>query len=70
MSQASIKEHLDRISKELSQIKKLLIDQWIIDQKKVNVNWEDFLNMSKEISKKWKGPSAVDEVRQQREKRS
>lgn len=70
MAQANIKEHLDRISKELSQIKKLLINQWTIDQKKMNVHWEDFLDTSKEISKKWKGPSAVEEIRQQREKGS
>ena len=32
----------------------------------IRLDWE---NLSKEVSKKWKGPSAVEEIREQRTKR-
>jgi hypothetical protein len=36
--------------------------------KKTGTAWKNLLNASKQISKKWKGSSAVEEIRGQREK--
>jgi len=69
MPQTNIKEHLDRISRELTQLKKLLIYEGTIDKQKVEAIWKNLLNTSKQISKEWKGPSAVEEIREQREKK-
>lgn len=69
MPQTNIKEHLDRISRELTQLKKLLIYEGTTDKQKVEAIWKNLLNASKQISKEWKGPSAVEEIREQREKK-
>ncbi|MBI4171041.1 MAG: AbrB/MazE/SpoVT family DNA-binding domain-containing protein [Candidatus Aenigmarchaeota archaeon] len=39
-----------------------------VDIKKSMKAWEDMQKAGKEISKRWKGPSAVEEIRQQRTK--
>jgi hypothetical protein len=69
MSQANMKEQIDRISKELMQLKKMMIYEGAVDKQKAESAWKNLLNASKQISKKWKGPSAVDEIREQREKK-
>jgi len=69
MLQANIKEQLDRISRELMQLKKMVVYEGVIDKQKTEIAWENLLNASKQISKKWKGPSAVEEIRRQREKK-
>jgi hypothetical protein len=69
MLQANIKEQLDRISRELMQLKKMLVYDGVIDKQKTEIAWENLLNASKEISKKWRGPCAVEEIRRQREKK-
>lgn len=71
MSQANIanmKRQINRISKEVTLIKKMLIYEGVINKKKTGTAWKNLLNASKQISKKWKGPSAVEEIRGQREK--
>lgn len=37
-------------------------------EKETELAWNDLMVASNEITKLWKGPSAVDEVREQREK--
>lgn len=69
MLQANIKEQLDRISRELMQLKKMVVYEGVIDKQKTEIAWKNLLNASKQISKKWKGPSAVEEIRRQREKK-
>lgn len=68
MSQASMKEHLDHISREIMQLKKMIIKHGIKDKQKTESAWKNLLKTSKRISKEWKGPSAIDEIRMQREK--
>ena len=63
-----VKERLDRITEELTQIKKDLIRLEVIDNEKIEKAWNDLMIASDEISSKWQGPSAVEEVRLQREK--
>ena len=64
-----IKGHLDRVTQELIQIKKLIIRLEVKDKQKTERAWDDLMSASKEISLAWKGETAVEEIRDQREKR-
>ena len=64
----NMKEHLDRMTQEITAMKKLLIYESAIDKGKAERAWNDLLLAAEEISEKWQGPSALEEIRQQREK--
>ncbi len=63
-----IKEHLEHITEELSQIKKITIELITVDKIKAERAWNDLMEVSKQISKEWKGPTALEEIQSQREK--
>ena len=63
-----IKEHLEHITEELSQIKKITIELITVDKIKAERAWSDLMEVSKQISKEWKGPTALEEIQSQREK--
>ncbi len=65
----SLMEHLDRMTNELTQIKKIAIGLEEGDKEKTERAGDDLMAASKEISKEWKVVSAVEEIRNQREKR-
>ena len=65
----SLREHLDRMTQELTQLKKIAIGLEESDKEKTERAWADLMVASKEISREWKGGSAVEEIRTQREKR-
>jgi len=60
--------HLDIMMQELVQIKRLVIDLRHRDEQKAENAWNELMAASKQISKEWKGPSAVEEIKSQREK--
>ena len=62
-----IKGHLNRVTHELIQIKKLIIRLEVKDKQKTERAWDDLMSISKEISRAWKGENAVTEIRDQRE---
>lgn len=62
-----IDELLMHITDELNQIRKLTIGH-TEDKMKAAKAWDDLMNVSKQISKEWKGPSALEEIQSQREK--
>jgi len=64
-----LKEHLDRMTQELMEVEKIAIRLETIDQEKAERAWKDLMSASEEISQKWEGPSAVEEIRLQREKK-
>ncbi len=64
-----IKGHLDRVTHELIQIKKCIIRSEVKDKQKTERAWDDLMSVSKEISLAWKGETAMEEIRDQREKR-
>ena len=64
-----IKKHLDRVTHELIWIKKLIIGLEVKDKRKTERAWDDLMSVSKEISRAWKGETAVEEIKDQREKR-
>ncbi len=63
-----IEEHLEHISEELSQIRKITLDLKTVDKIKAERAWEDLMDASKQISREWKGPTALEEIQSQREK--
>jgi 5-bromo-4-chloroindolyl phosphate hydrolysis protein len=63
-----IKEHLDSIEREVVQLRKLTIQRKAIDSDNNQKVWTELMALSGEISERWRGPSAVEEVRSQREK--
>lgn len=63
-----VRMHLDRLTQEISEIKKILIKTEIRDKKKTEMAWKDLMEASKEISRLWQGPSVVEEIKAQREK--
>jgi len=63
-----IEEHLEHISEELSEIRKITLDLKTIDKLKAERAWDDLMEASIQISREWKGPTALEEIRSQREK--
>ncbi len=63
-----VKTKLEHITEDVSSIKKTLMQIEGKDNEKTETAWNDLLSASREISKKWKGPSAVEEIGLQREK--
>ena len=63
-----LKEHLDRITQELTEVKKIAIRLKTVDRGKSERAWKDLVLASQEISQKWEGASAVEEIGLQREK--
>jgi len=64
-----IKGHMARVTHELIQIKKFIIRSEVKDKQKTERAWDDLMSVSKEISLAWKGETAMEEIRDQREKR-
>ena len=63
-----IDELLTHITDELNQIRKMTIGHITVDKIKAEKAWDDLMNVSRKISKEWKGPSALEEIQNQREK--
>jgi len=64
----AIKDHLERVTKEITDLKKFLMKVDVRDREMREKVWKDLLDASEEVTKLWKGPSAVEEIRAQREK--
>ena len=63
-----IEHRIDELSEEIVKIKKVLITLHPIDKKQSQKAWKNLQMSSKEVSKKWKGKGAVEEIREQRTK--
>ena len=63
----AIKKHLDFMSHEIVEIKKLMIGLES-DKQKTSRAWDDLMKASDQISEKWTEIPAVDEIKSQREK--
>ncbi len=63
----ALKKHLDHLSHELSEIRKLIhgMESGKHDSDRA---WEDLMKASEEISDLWTDISAVEEIRSQRER--
>lgn len=63
-----LRAHLDHITEEVTEVKRAIIVLNIRNKEKTESAWRDLMLASEEISKLWKGPSAVEEIRGQRDK--
>jgi hypothetical protein len=61
-----LKDRLDMVINEAVQMKKIIIHQGLSDKKRAEEAWADLMLASEEISNQWEGPSALEEVRDQR----
>lgn len=64
----NLMERLDHITQDVAEIKKSLLVIRVRDVKKSEAAWKGLLAAADVVSKKWKGPSAVEEIREQRSK--
>lgn len=64
----AIKAHLDHMSQEINELKKILMKVDIRDREVRERAWKDMLEASKEVTELWRGESAEEEIRAQREK--
>ena len=60
--------HPDIMMQGLVWIKRLVLGPGHRDEQKAENTWDELMAASKQISKEWKGPSATEEIRSQREK--
>ena len=65
---SKIEDRVDELSEEIVKIKRVLIMLYPADKKKSERAWKDLIKASKEVSKKWRGKGAVEEIRDQRTK--
>lgn len=63
-----LKVHLDHLTQELTEVRKIIINMEVIDREKIERAWRDLVSVSEEVSRDWKGPTAAEEIRLQREK--
>ena len=63
-----LKEHLDHMTRELTEVKKIIIGLETINRERSEQAWNDLMSVSAEVSRRWQGPTAVEEIRLQREK--
>ena len=63
----ALKKHLNHMSHELAEVKKLIIDVGSGKQRSDRA-WDDLMSASEEISNLWTDISVVEEIRSQREK--
>jgi len=61
-------EKINLISKEIEDIRQNLLGASLLDKKEGEEAWNNLMRLSEEISAKWEGPSAVEEIRNQRER--
>lgn len=63
-----LKKHLDSITEELAEAKKIAMRLGTADREKADRAWANLMITSEEISRRWVGPSASEEIALQREK--
>ena len=63
-----LKEHLAHITQDLTEVKKIIISLETIDRERSERAWSDLMSVSAEVSRRWQGPTAAEEIRLQREK--
>ena len=64
-----IRENIDHAMHDLIKLKKEIILLGIPKKEKSERAWNKLMVLSEKVTKLWKGPGAVEEIRLQREKR-
>lgn len=63
-----LRKRIGHIEEDMITVKKEMIQLGEKDGQKAEAAWNDLIAASREISLKWRGSSAVEEIRKQREK--
>ncbi len=63
-----VEKRLDQMYAELASLKRIVLLSLPAQQTKDEKTWDDLMAASVEISEKWTGPGAVEEIRTQRER--
>jgi len=66
---AEIDVKINHIMHELVELKKAMIPLKIKDTERTNQAWADLMAATEDITRLWEDKSAVEEIREQREKR-
>lgn len=61
-------EKMGRLAEKMEDIRQTLLRSRPGDREQSEEAWSNLMRLSKEISAKWQGPSAVEEIRAQRSK--
>jgi len=62
-------KRLDSLTEEVEKMRKvIIINYYSLSVKRSKLLWKDYLKLGEEVSKNWRGLSAVEEIRKQREK--
>ena len=64
-----IKKYLDHITQDVEEARKILLTLENTKKQKSESAWKEWDELSKEVSKLWIGPDAVDEIKNQRDKK-
>ena len=67
-SRNGLRERLDQLTHEIVQLKSILIYQSTPDKARSSGDWRDLLKASEEVSNRWSGSSALEEIQEQRGK--
>lgn len=65
---SDLEKRINHITKEISEMRKVILKFGEVDRRKTEEAWQDLMKASDEISTKWKGMSALEEIQDQREK--
>jgi hypothetical protein len=66
LSNKEIRDHLDRLTHEINQLKSILIYQDQPDTSSSDEIWHALMKDAEDISTRWSGCSALEEIRDQR----
>lgn len=67
-NEIDINSALEHIVEDVREIKKKIITLSLEKTAKVNKAWKNLISLGDKITELWRGPSAVEEIRLQREK--
>ena len=67
VNERDLREHLDKLTHEVVQLKSILINKEQPRKPKANGAWRDLMKASKEVATLWTGGSAIEEIQSQRE---
>jgi hypothetical protein len=68
MDLSSVQQQIDRLYAELATLNRVVLTYEASRPTSNRAAWEDLKEAAKEISAQWSGPTAVEEIRAQREK--
>ncbi len=68
MPKGDLRERLDQLAAELAELKKALFLTSAPKKRPRRETAEELAELSRQISRRWQGPSALEEIRQQRQR--